>query len=78
MKELPGFEPGLQESEPCVLTNYTIAPQWVKIVISLSGLRSPNGLRNPSGLRNPNGLRSYWGSNPDYGIQSPMYLPIIL
>lgn len=36
MEELPGFEPGLQESEPCVLTNYTIAPQWVKIVISLS------------------------------------------
>ena len=60
MEELPGFEPGLQESEPCVLTNYTIAPQWVKIVISLSG------------------FRSYWGSNPDYGIQSPMYLPIIL
>ena len=26
MKELPGLEPGLQESEPCVLTNYTIAP----------------------------------------------------
>ena len=31
MKELPGFEPGLQESEPCVLTNYTIAPQKVKL-----------------------------------------------
>ena len=27
MEELPGIEPGLQESEPCVLkTNYTIAP----------------------------------------------------
>ena len=36
MKELPGLEPGLQESEPCVLTNYTIAPQKIKITISLS------------------------------------------
>ena len=25
-KVLPGFEPGLQESEPWVLTNYTIEP----------------------------------------------------
>lgn len=32
MKEPPGFEPGLQESEPCVLTNYTKAPQKLKLV----------------------------------------------
>ena len=39
MEELPGIEPGSFESESNIRSHCIIAPQWVKIGISLSGFR---------------------------------------
>ena len=50
-KVLPGFEPGLQGSEPWVLTNYTIEP-WTK--------RKPAGGIEPPIYRLRSGCLATW------------------